>query len=244
MSGETLRQISRHPLALKDIQDVAPYIKRYESEPHTPELINETWRGFFGDKYEVPLCDRSAEEIVILEKKGRRVLLLPDEIFKPEGLVKLCEDIHWMRDSWVIDPKNAQKIRHSSIEGGCIDVEMQITPPYTTPNGYNEKELMKRIEGIHRRGQRISTYIVNSRFNELLRGLPLDINNTSSRITGSRYENQALTVSFNLEGQLDVLFEHPDQRRPSLGGRSESIISEKRNFWQTHHLGGHLGRKA
>lgn len=74
-----------------------PFIKEYKAaKVHTPELINNTWAGIWrviGErvdfKYLVPACDRTTEELVDLRIKNRANLLLPDDIYTPDGLVRL-----------------------------------------------------------------------------------------------------------------------------------------------------------
>lgn len=124
-----------------------PFIQEYQAaEVHTPDLVNNTWGIWrvIGEavdfEYQVPACDRTSEELTQLQKESRAVLLLPNDIYTPDGLVRLGRAFPLMR-SWTTDPKEAVKISHSSTEGGSIDIEMSLDVPYRTSKWYRQKEL-------------------------------------------------------------------------------------------------------
>jgi len=240
MAKETLKQISRDRVMPKGIdrqfrKDVAPYILKYKSEPHTPELINETWQGFWGAlgksvgfEYIVPQCKFTKEEIAGIERKHRAVLLLPDDIFKPEGLGKLCK-VFPVRMRGASDQKELSKIFNSSGEGGCVVTEMQLFAPNMIAGGYDQFGLTKKIEFDGGVGQRLATYIVASKFCQLvMRGHQFDEHEIWSRIIGSTYEGEALAASSDSNGYIELRRCPPNKQSSNLGGRSEF----KTEFWK------------
>lgn len=209
-----------------------PFVQEYSAaKVHTPNLINHTWQGLWkvigkaiGFKYKVPLCDRTTEELARLQKESRAVLLLPGNIYTPDGLVRLGGAFPLMR-SWTTDPKEVVKISHSSTEGGSIDIEMSLDAPYRTSEGYRQQELVDRITVDGRSGQRFPTYLVGSEFSQLLTGQYFDIN-TWSRLPGSSYEGNLLdAASFFHSGGRAVILSRwgPQLQFPFLGGRSEGV---------------------
>lgn len=215
---------------------IASSIQEYQSKPHTPELINNVWQGFWGKagkmvdyKYHVPRCDRTAEEIAQLEKKGRMVVLLPDDIFTANGLERLGR-IFPFKMNQSIDQKEALKISHTSVKGGCFDVETNIL----TPVSYvlqNESELIKKIEREGRGGQRFPTYIAASEFRKLVaKGNSFDVE-TWSRLPGSLCDGKVLSACSDDNGYVLDL-RSPDESSSSLGGRTELKKDKSNYFWR------------
>lgn len=230
-------------------KSVAPFIQEYQSKSieHklTPKLINDTWQAFWrvlgsvvDYKYRVPECKFSQEQIDRSEEQRRIILLLPDDIFTTEGLVRLMKvfSLNWTGD--LKDLKKIERISHSTKIGGCIDVENQLSAPYSVDGGYSEPELRKRIEsGGRRHGQRLPTYIVASMFSQLVEGQPFDFNDTCSRLPGSSYydgkEYKALAAEYDNSNKCINIFNYASQKRnTNMGGRSEGIIQINRFFWQ------------
>lgn len=204
-----------------------PYVLEYKAaKVLTPDLINATWQGIWkvagesaGYAYQVPKCDRTAEQLAELKQANRAALLLPDDIYTLGGLVRLGRIFPLMK-SWVTMPEEAIRISHSSNQGGCIDVEMSLDAPYRTFEGYNEQQLRDKIAADGRNGIRLPTYLVAGQFSKLLTGHYLD-ENTWSRTPGSFCGSQALYASFYSYGKADVSGWIPGLRYSDLGGRSE-----------------------
>lgn len=206
-----------------------PFVQEYQAAGvHTPTLIDHTWqevwkviREAVGHRYQVPSCDRTTEELAQLRKENKANLLLPSDIFKPEGLVRLGRVFPLMNSS-VTNPGVAARISHSSYEGDSIDIEMAHDAPYRTRQGYNEQQLREKIAGDGRVGMRLPTYIVGGQFSKLLTGHYFD-ENTWSRTPGSFRGGRALLAVFDPDGSLVVDGWGPSLQLPVLGGRSEGV---------------------
>jgi len=221
-------------------KEIASLIQEYRSKSHMPELIDGVWQGFWKQavnisENQVPRCNRTTEEIALLEKNGKMLLLLPDVIFKPKGLVKLANAFPWIRDSWITNLNYVQKIKHNSAVGGCIDVEASISTPvdYTL---LSKRELREKIEGQARNPQRIPTYITASVFRLLFTGSSFDQTGTRSRLLGSWYEDkekEVLSASFDSTNNR-IVFSHgnSDGSYPGLGGRSEGVSEKSNHIWR------------
>lgn len=208
---------------------LSPFIQEYKAaKVPTPDLVNNTWQGIWkviGEKvdfeYQVPECDRTQEELAQLRKENRAVLLLPNDIYTPEGLVRLGQAFPLMNSS-ATNPEVAARISHSSYEGGSIDIEMVHDAPYRTRQGYNEKQLREKIAADGRVGMRLPTYIIGGQFSKLLTGHYFD-ENTWSRTPESFLGGRALTAYFGSVGRLGVDGWFPSSQDPHLGGRSEGV---------------------
>lgn len=207
-----------------------PLVREYSAaKVRTPDLVNHTWQGIWrviGERveyeYQVPVCDRTTEELTQLQKESRAVLLAPDDIYTTDGLVRLGRAFPLMR-SWTTDPKEAVKISHSSTEGGCIDIEMSLDAPYRTSKGYRQQELVDRITADGRQDMRLATYLMGAQYSQLLTGQYFDIN-TWSRLPGSFYEGSMLGADFSSDGGANVNdYWGPQLQAPVLGGRSEGV---------------------
>lgn len=182
-----------------------PFIQKYQTTPvHTPNLINDTWQGIWGVigkavgfEYQVPLCDRPTEELAQLQKEHRAVLLLPSDIYTPDGLVRLGKAFPLMRN-WTTWPSEAVNIFHESTNGGAIDIEMNLNTLKRNERRCRQQELKELLaKGIRvvvnegRGGQRLSTYFVGSQFSQLLTGHYFDEDTYSMPlIPGSAYNNK------------------------------------------------------
>lgn len=206
------------------------FVQEYrDAKVCTPELVNHTWQnmwrviGQIADfTYQVPACDRTEEELAQLQEKNRAALLLPSDIYTPDGLVRLGRAFPLMR-SWTTDPKEVARISHGSNTGGCIDIEMSLDAPYRTSRGYNQKGLVAKIAADARAGQRLPTYFVGSQFSHLLTGHYFD-ENTWSRLPESFSGGSLLDAHFYSDGGVSVLILwSAEGRSPVLGGRSEGV---------------------
>ncbi len=73
-------------------------------------------------------------------------------------------------------------------KGGSIDIEMDIDSPNRNTN---EKQTVDMLKKEGRKGQRLATFIIGSRFSKLLTDHYLDEGSTLSRLPGSRSEGDA-----------------------------------------------------
>lgn len=206
-----------------------PFVQEYKTaKVHTPDLINQTWIGIWsvigdrvGFEYQVPQSDRTTEELEHLRKENNANLLLPDDIYTPDGLIRLGQAFPLM-NSWATRPEEAVRISHSSSTGGSIDIEMSLDAPYRTSKGYNEQELRGKIAADGRLGMRLPTYLVGSQFSELLTGHYFD-EKTWSRTPESFYDGRALSAYFHSGGYVIVSRWYQSHRHPDVGGRSEGV---------------------
>ena len=206
---------------------LAGAILEYKRGPLTPELVTSTWQTawkVWGDSvehtFDVPYCDRTSEELAALKSEGRGVVLTPDEIYTPEGLILLGRIFPRMR-SWSTEAGTT--VTNEVSNGGSIDIEMSVDAPYRTAQGYTEQELIDKIASDARQGQRLATYIVGSQFSKLLTGKYFDQGDTWSRLPGSRGGDGVLGAYFYSDGYLSVRFWRREFQFPDLGGRSEGV---------------------
>lgn len=228
--------LSRTPEAVssvvrdKELRDsLRPFVAKYKSAGiHTPGLIDDTWGNMWkviGEAvnfaYKVPHCDRSPGELAELKVQNRAALLLPDDIYTPEGLVRLGKAFPLMR-SRITEPSQAGNILHKWDTGGCIDIEMSPNAPY---RGYTQEELLVATNKAGGRyGQRLPTYLIGSQFSKILTEHYFD-EKTGSRLLGSSLKGIMLASGgFFNDGRMSIdngwLV---DGRNPSLGGRTEGV---------------------
>ncbi|GEM_PF-2706009 len=206
-------------------------IHEYKTAPLTPELVDGTWKTmwtYLGEElgehqFAVPSCDRSSLELEELRVQGREVLLVPDEIMTPEGLVFLGKVIpHRYAPNGILWPEYAiREIQNGDSRGGAIDVEMTNRP---NPN-LTSAELKKLLEEQGRAGQRFATYVIGSFFSRLLSGKYFDPEWTYTRLVGSSYKGHVMGASSAVDGTVVVFPNFDDSETtkplPHLNGRSE-----------------------
>lgn len=230
-SIETPTAVATPVLQDRKLRDaLRPFVQEYRvAKVHTPELVNRTWQDMWGEigrtvdfTYQVPSCDRTPEELAKLQQEGKAVLLLPDDIYTPEGLVRLGRAFPLMI-SWFTNPEHAAKISYGSNTGGSIDIEMSPDAPYRTPKGYRQEELVAKIAADKRAGQRLPTYFIGSQLSKLLTGHYFD-ENTWSRLPESFHGGLMLNAYFSSGGRVGVnYYWYPGDQNPHLGGRSEGV---------------------
>lgn len=209
---------------------LVPLVQELKTPTPTPELIHRIFDGFWktigervGFAYQVPRCDRTPEELANLRRLGRGLLLLPDDIYTPEGLVRLGWAFPLMR-SWTTDPEKNARIAHHT-RAGSIDIEMSPDAPYRTSKGYDEQELRNAMRADYRSGMRLPTYIVGSQLSYLLIESHFD-ERTRSRLPGDYGggNEDYLAVYSKPDGEMIVFVLYGVSIHfPLLGGRSEGV---------------------
>ena len=194
-------------------------IAEYRSQPHTPELVNTTWQTLWvewgkriGETFGVPQCDRTAEELVQLQKENKAILLIPDNV----DLIMLGKMFPQMRSRAVSEGTTVTEPN----KGGSIDIEMDLDSPH---GNTTEDQIKDFLEQQERDGQRLKTYIIGSQFSKLLTAHYLD-ENTTSRLPGSRREGGMVHAYYHSGGRLHVDSPLPPQdHNPQMGFRSEGV---------------------
>lgn len=194
-------------------------IAEYQAKRPTPEIVNKTWQTLWkvwgeraGQKFNVPSCDRTTEELAQLRKENKAVLLIPDNL----DLVTLGK-IFPEAKSWAVS--EGTTVAEQS-KGGSIDIEMDLNSPHRNTTETQAKDLLKS-QG--RDGQRLKTYIIGSQFSKLLTGHYFD-ENSWSRLPGSRHGGCMVGASFRSGGNLYVDSGlYPRDRFPGMGFRSEGV---------------------
>lgn len=205
---------------LNDLDTIKATVAEYQRSPLAPELVNTTWKRlwyFWGKRvdhiFNVPECDRTKSELDKLSESGRAVLLVPDEVYTPEGAERLGEIFPGASSRFLLfsveDPKG---------KGGCLDVEFQAAAPNTTPFALSRREAEHKLIGQNSRIQRLPTYVVGSEFLFLLEGSRFDQGRFWSRIASG------LLAGYDGKGRLDILFDNlPDRRSDITGARTEGF---------------------
>lgn len=138
-------------------------VKEFKEKPHTPEVVTSYWKvlwklweqkGAFA--VTVPPCDRTAEEIIHLEREGRKLVYVPDELARQENrylLVSILPEMH----SYFAKKENP--VTSKSNQGGWLDIEASLDNPNLKTK---EKDLENRFREQGKNGQRLSVYIIGS----------------------------------------------------------------------------------
>lgn len=215
--------------------------QEYNTQPHTPELVNKFWQTFLETSIKnqeldifVPTfsCDRTQEELEALREERR--MWIPEtkltypqlgEIFPEMGrdAVRGVDNYSPIKDKFKQDAKG-------------VDVEVNIAPPNRNTD---EDDLKKIFKSQDRKGIRLSTYILASQASKLLNDQYLDEGGvTWSRLLGSCSRLMGLVLpgrvscgraNFLWSGHLDVDWSlHPDTKGSDLGGRSEGVKKVKK----------------
>lgn len=199
---------------------LAAALHEYKTRPISAEVVDATWQAIWNSwgttlnhKFAVPTCDRDAAELEELKAQGGGVLLIPDEVMTSDGLLLLSS----LRPHGILLPDDAIAILGTNNGvGGCLDIEMDSR----TPNlNMKDEEFKRKLEAEKRNSQRLATYLVGSRFNQLLTGEYFDQDrnvSASSRLEGF------VVATFHPDGSM-IVIPHVDLEitLPHLGWRSE-----------------------
>src|SRR3989344_73730 len=175
----------------------------YKKGPLTPELVDKTWQILWGEWgkrigvsfRDIPSCDRTPEELALLQKENKAVLLIPDILYTEEGLILLGNMFPKMK-IWAA--KNENEIKNEVNKGGCIDIEKVSDSPNRGIAGYQATELFRQ-QG--REGQRLATYIIGSQLSKLSVRQYFD-EITTSYLLGSNLGGNIVTAHRSSSGDL------------------------------------------
>lgn len=198
-------------------------VEQYEARL-TPESVDNFWQTFWlvhgdriGRSFDVPRCDRSAEELVELRKQQREVILLPDVLATGKGLA-LFGNMFPEMNGWT--GKTGPGIVNKDNRGGCIDIEMDsLTPNKKT----TEDELRDMFIKQGRNGQTLNQYIVGSQFSYILTNSYFDETYDGrdwSRLLGSSNNRFVVDATFSRKGKLSICSNTRQEAASYLGGRS------------------------
>lgn len=198
------------------------YRQAWETNTLTPDLVNRTWQTFWrvkaenanlGYEFEVPVCDRTTEELAELRAQNRGVVLLPGAIMTVKGL----RTLNTIFPEIVVSGLERLSVFVQSEEGGCVDVEMDLEPPYRNHIG---REIRKTLEQQRREGQRLQTYIIASCFSKELTGNYFD-ENTASTLLGTFNSQKSPFEGSNKNGNFNFSYQQLGWRDNKTGFRSE-----------------------
>lgn len=197
--------------------------QEYNTNPHTPELINRFWKTFLetsirtqGLDISVPAieCDRTLVELEALRKNDR--MWVPETKLTYSQLDKIFPKM----ESHVLQQDRLIKDEFEQDAKG-VDVEASIDSPNRKTKEKDLEELFK-FQG--RKGMRLSTFILTSQASKLLIKQYLDEGNTWSRFLGTRYGGFVVNAYFKSHGLLYVRWDlRPQAQKSNLGGRSEGV---------------------
>lgn len=197
-------------------------VKQFKEKPHTPEAITSYWETLWqvwGEKaglgFFIPSCDRTAQEITQLEKEGRKLVYVPNELASQESRHLLGQIFPAMQSHSV---KKDNSVTNESSQGGWFDIEASLDSPNRKTK---EKDLEDLFKEQGKSGQRLNTFIVGSQDAKLQTGHYFD-ESTASRLLGSRDEGRVVHAYFHVHGGLSVdWYLLPQDHDSRWGGRSE-----------------------
>lgn len=199
-------------------------VKEFKENPHTPEILTSYWQTLWnawGERANLSLvvspCDRDTEEIKQLEKEGRKLVYVPDQLASQENRHLLGQIFPEMQSNSV---RKDNSVTNESNQGGWFDIEASLDSPNLDTK---EKDLENRFKKQEKSGQRLNTYIVGSQDAKLQTGHYFD-EKTVSRLVGSRSGGHVVDALFGVHGRLDVRWDlDPRDHGSDWGGRSEGV---------------------
>ena len=205
-------------------------LEGYESKPHTPEFLTATFQAIWKEREArvtdllgkplapVVTCDRSSDQIAVLERVGRRLGYLPPELATQESRHILGVIFPDMQSHSV---KEENKVTNEQVRSGWFDYEATTDAPYA---GTTEDQLRESLEGKGRSGMNVTEYILAGQDHKLLTGRYLDEGPRYVRLLGSRETDRVVYAHFLSNGLLRVYANLPSHRqRADLGGRSVRV---------------------
>ncbi|OGH15100.1 MAG: hypothetical protein A2860_00210 [Candidatus Levybacteria bacterium RIFCSPHIGHO2_01_FULL_37_33] len=212
----------------KKLKEAVSYVSvllpEYQTGPHTPELITSLWKAIWMDsgrkidaEIQVPLVDRTEEEIKELEEQGRMMIYVPRGIATQDTRHLLGRIFPKMQGNSV---KEQNPVANEGIESGWFDIESSLNSPNLKTT---EEDLRELFKSQGKQGQTLNQYIIGSQFLKLTTGHYFD-EDTYSRLLGSRCGGRVVHASFNRDGRLGVNWVlGPSGRDDRWGGRSSGV---------------------
>lgn len=202
----------------------------YKQNPHNPETVTQTFQAIWRVRqgmlraervdleFSVPECPYTEEQLKHLERLGRRVGYLPEELATQASR-------HLMAKIWPqMGSRSVQEgntVTNGVNRSGWFDYEAQVGAPHLDTT---EDSLRKAVKKEERLGMNLNEYIIASQDSKLLTGKYLDEALTWIRLLGSRDKGDVVRVGFDADGYLAVGWNlHPQDRNSDLGGRSVGV---------------------
>lgn len=200
-----------HPKFRKAIEEYKNFYHKSGVETKYWQAIWEHYGAKVGLEINVPQCDRTMEEKIELEAKGRKLIYVPPELATVKGL-DLLNEIHPMLQ---LDTENI--INEKDISG-WIDVEAS---PRAPNRGTTEIELRKKFEDDEKIGMNLNVYIISSLESKEREGKCFD-EQTWTRLSSSK-NGRRLDGSFKADGYIHMDMPSPETTHILLGGRSMGV---------------------
>ncbi len=217
--------------------------REYQTQPHTPEFITQTFQHLWQARgevvnmvFDVTPCPYTQKELVALEQEGRRVGYLPPELASGEGRYALGRIFPWMGQRKTKDAPGWKRVyvtvANDKNLSGWFNYDAGTKSPYLNTN---EKQLIDEIAKDARELLSINQYMVAGADSKLFtghypdelwtpeahhQGSPIE-NGTNVRL-GSRVEGVAglIVAYFQPDGLLVWHSYNADSHNSNLGGRS------------------------
>jgi len=217
---------------------LAQTIQEFKQGPIAPELVTKTFQSIWqvrgesaGLEFTIPPCDRTAEELAELERAGRQIGFLPEQLMRQQDRTILAR-VFPQLGSYSVQEGNT--VTNEVDRSGWFDYEASIDAPYLNTT---EDQLIDRIdsegEGLNMNllEMNLNGYIVAGEDIRFITGKYLDQDGTSwSRLLGSRGRGLLVRASFGSNGYLHVYrFLSSSENYPYLGWSlygSEKPLSE------------------
>jgi hypothetical protein len=221
----------REELAPSFVNALSRYKDSWNNDTLNPQMIDDTWDAVWFMMCEeakqdldlhIPPCDRSPKELSDLRSHNRGIVLVPDEIMSEGGFAILANLLPEL-----VKPLSKSGIRNYSDKGGCVDVEMDIEPPYRNERS---RDMLTTFSNQGREGQRIQTYVAASYFSRLLTGRHFDQGTGIESILLGTYmpapgrsdrKSPLEATRRTKDGNLDFFPGTLTKRYPFVGFRSE-----------------------
>lgn len=170
--------------------DIRNYFAQVNAQPedNTPYNITHQWKIIWNiwtsysvdTEFEMPECDRSKEEIDQLQREGRMLVYIPDQLADEDGLTALTGIFPELRSPLEKD-NHLHQIKNSHAQSGWIDIDAMDEPPHL---GLSTLET-NNLRSDHRQGMTLNTYIVGAMANRIFNGHFFDSVDAYTRIMDS-----------------------------------------------------------
>ncbi len=218
---------------------ISSALLRYNSEPHTPELVTKTLRAVFNywaaraTKRGVKLPDIVIPPLNVagnlLEQPTKDIegnfvptitIFCPHEFEGKKGLILLGEMFPLMGSRTI---KYNTPVQSENDETGWLNVEAILDAPNLDTN---ESQLRQHFNSLGRDGMNENAYILLSQFVRLTRGEFIDLK-TLCRLLGSQIDGRVINARFGSDGDLHAnTHVWSSLHGYELGGRSVKVIQK------------------